>query len=211
MKELLKNRKVAVGLTVIIMILATVLGSGRSMNAEAYAIERYFIEGEDGYSIQRDLDTRVGLAQNLLVVAERNLDSNDLAMAELQSAIYQMNEAETVKEKAIANQQLTAATERMNLVLEECALSSTDDRYRAQIRTDLASCNQTISHDPYNVMATEYNNEVLGKFPANMLKKVNGVQELENFNSGSSTPRELDVSAGYNRSGRGNGPGKCIR
>ncbi len=195
MKELLKNRKVAVGITVVIMILATLLGSNRSMTAEAYSIERYFIEGEDGYSIQRDLDTRTGLAQNLLIVAEKNLDSNDLAMAELQDAIVQMSEAETVQEKAAANQQLTAATERMNLVLEECDLSSVDERYRKQIRTDLASCNQTISHDPYNAMVTEYNDTVLGSFPANVLKMVNGVDELETFDSGYSTARDLNVSS----------------
>lgn len=182
MKELLKNRKVAIGITVVIIILATILGSGRSMNAAAYEVERYFINGYGGYSIQRDLDTRVGLAKNLLVVAERNLDDNNLAVAELESAIAMLEEAQTVKEKAAANQQLTAAAERMNLVLEECVLSSTDDRYRKQIRTDLISCNQTISHDPYNEMAIEYNTEVLGRFPANVLKLVNGVHELETFN-----------------------------
>ena len=119
MKQLLKNRKVAVVLTVIIMILATLIGSNRSMAAEAYDIEQYFIYGYGGYSIQHDLDTRTGLAKNLLIVAERNLPSNDSAMEELQDAIVQMELAQTVKEKADANQKLTAATERMNLVLEE--------------------------------------------------------------------------------------------
>ncbi|MBE6113070.1 MAG: hypothetical protein E7195_08690 [Peptococcaceae bacterium] len=182
MKELLKNRKVAVGLTVVIMILSTILGSGRSMDAAAYKVERYFIEGSGGYSIQRDLDTRTGLAKNLLVVAERNLDDTNLAVAELESAITMMEDAETVKEKAAANQQLTAAAERMFLILEEQSLYKGDHKYCRQIRTDMASCNQTISHDPYNEMATKYNTEVLGRFPANVLKMVNGVQELETFN-----------------------------
>lgn len=182
MKELLKNRTVAVGITIVVVILSTLLGSHRSMAAMAYPIERYFIEGSEGYSIQRDLDTRVGLAKNLLIIAERNLGEYDLAVAELESAIQEMEQAKTVKEKAVANQQLTAATDRMNLVLEECVLSNTDERYRIQIRTDLASYNQTISHDRYNELATAYNDEVLGKFPANVLKLVNGVSELETFN-----------------------------
>lgn len=182
MKELLKNRKVAIGITALLVILSTLVGSHRSMEAEAYPIERYFIEGNDGYSIQRDLDTRLGLAKNLMIIAERNLGEYDLAVAELQSAIQAMEQAETVKEKAAANQQLTAATERLNLVLEDCILSRTDERYRIRIHTDLASCNQTISHDKYNELATAYNTEVLGKFPANVLKLVNGVSELETFN-----------------------------
>ena len=93
-----------------------------------------------------------------------------------------MEDAETVKEKAAANQQLTAAAERMFLILEEQSLYKGDHKYCRQIRTDMASCNQTISHDPYNEMATKYNTEVLGRFPANVLKMVNGVQELETFN-----------------------------
>ena len=182
MKELLKKRNVAVGVTVVIMILSTILGSGRSMDAAAYKVERYFIEGYGGYSIQRDLDTRTGLAKNLLVIAERNLYSGDETILELQDAIAHMETADTVKEKAAANQQLTAATEHMLLILEEQPLYKGDHKYCRQIRTDLASCNQTISHDPYNEMATEYNEKVLGSFPASVLKLVNGAEELETFN-----------------------------
>ena len=54
--------------------------------------------------------------------------------------------------------------------------------YDMWIRTDLASCNQTISHNDYNQMAMAYNNDVLGKFPANVLKRVALVPELELFN-----------------------------
>lgn len=182
MRELLKNRKVAIGITAVVIVLSTLLGAHRSLVAAAYPVERYFLEGEDGYSIQRDLDTRVGLASNLMVVAERYLLADDVTLVELQAAITTLNQADTIKEKAVANQQLTVAAERMNLLLEEYPLSSTDDRYRQQIRTDLASCNQTISHNDYNQMAMAYNNDVLGKFPANVLKRVALVPELELFN-----------------------------
>ena len=181
MKELLKNRHVAIGITVVVILLSTLLGAHRSLVAAAYPIERYFIEGEDGYSIQRDLDTRVGLAHYLMVVAERYLYAEDAAMIELQDAITALEEADSVKEKSAANQHLTAATERVYLMLDDYRLSSSDDRYRTQIRTDLASCNQTISHNAYNEMATAYNTEVLGKFPANVLKQVALVPELDTF------------------------------
>ena len=181
MKELLKNRNVAVGITAVIMILAVILGSGRSMDAAAYKVERYFIEGSGGYSIQRDLDARTGLAKNLLVIAERNLYSGDEAVIELQGAISQMEMAETVQEKAAANQQLTAAAERMLLILEEQPLYQGDYKYCRQIRAELAAYSQAISQDPYNELATEYNEEVLGSFPANVLKLINGAEELETF------------------------------
>jgi len=182
MKDLLKNRKVAVWLTVIIMVLATLFGSHRSLMAAAYPVEQHFIVGEDGYSIQRDLDTRAGLADNLVVVAERYLPMDDLAMVDLKEAITALEAAKSVKEKSAANQQLTAATDRMNLLLEGYPLSSTDERYRIQIHTDLVSYNQIISHDAYNEMVAAYNSQVLGKFPANLLRKIAMVPELETFN-----------------------------
>jgi hypothetical protein len=181
MKELLKNRKVAIGITVVVMVLSTLLGAHRSLLAAAYPVEQYFIEGEDGYSIQRDLDTRAGLASNLLVVAGRYLPADDGARLELEDAITALTAADSIREKSTANQQLTAATERVYLVLEEYSLSSSDERYRKQIRTDLASCNQTISHNAYNEMATQYNKNVLGKFPANVLSRVAMVSELDTF------------------------------
>ena len=46
MKELLKNRHVAIGITVVVILLSTLLGAHRSLVAAAYPIERYFIEGE---------------------------------------------------------------------------------------------------------------------------------------------------------------------
>lgn len=178
MKQLLKNRTAAIIITAVVILLSTLLGSHRSLIAAAY---RYFIEGEDGYSIQRDLDTREGLANNLLVVAERYLLLDDTMLLDLQDAITALQQANTISEKSAANQQLTAVTERMDLYLQEYPLSTADERYRINIRTDLASCNQTISHNEYNQMALKYNTEVLGKFPANVLKQITGVPDLETF------------------------------
>lgn len=62
MKALLKNRTVSICITVMIVILATLFGSHRSLTAAAYPVERYFIEGEDAYSIQQQLDVREELA-----------------------------------------------------------------------------------------------------------------------------------------------------
>lgn len=181
MKELLKNRNVAIGVTVVVIIMSTMLGSHRSLMAAAYPVEKYFVEGEDGYSIQRDLDARLGLANNLLIVAKRYLLEDDLTLVDLKDAITTLEDADSVKEKAVANQQLTAATERMDLLLEEYPLSNSDERYRIQIHTDLVSCNQKISHSEYNEMVIEYNTKVLGRFPANLLKRIAMVSELDTF------------------------------
>lgn len=164
-----------------IMVVGTCLGSHRSLEAEAYPAERYFIDGADGYSIQRELDNRTGLASNLLTVGSKYLSPGDEACEDLEDAIAEMDQAKTVSEKSKANQSLTAATERMDLLLDEKHLSRSDDRYRLQIRSDLVASNQDISHSDYNELVYHYNNDVLGKFPANILAKVTGVEELEPF------------------------------
>ncbi|MBQ5862968.1 MAG: LemA family protein [Peptococcaceae bacterium] len=175
MKQLLKNRNVAIVITVIVIVLSILGGSHRSLLAAAYSAERHFDD------IQRDLDTRIGLASNLQVVAERYLYIGEDALVELDTAITNLRDAQTANEKAIANQQLTAATERMDIVLQNENLSVTDERYRIQIRTDLASYNQIIGHSKYNEKVDQYNAEVLGKFPANILAQLTGVPKLESF------------------------------
>lgn len=175
MKQLLKNRTVAIMITVVIVLLSLLGGSHRSLLAAAYSAERYFDD------IQRDLDTRIGLASNLQVVAERYLSPEDDALITLEMAIAALSDAETTNEKAKANQNLTAATERMDLTLQSVSLSATDNRYRIQIHTDLASYNQIIGHSQYNDKVDAYNTEVLGKFPANVLAQLTGVPKLESF------------------------------
>ena len=175
MKQLLKNRNVAIVITVIVIVLSILGGSHRSLLAAAYSAGRYFDD------IQRDLDTRIGLASNLQVVAERYLYIGEDALVELDTAITNLRDAQTANEKAIANQQMTAATERMDIVLQNENLSVPDERYRIQIRTDLASYNQIIGHSKYNEKVDQYNAEVLGKFPANILAQLTGVPKLESF------------------------------
>ena len=175
MKQLLKNRNVAIVITVIVIVLSILGGSHRSLLAAAYSAERHFDD------IQRDLDTRIGLASNLQVVAERYLYIGEDALVELDTAITNLRDAQTANEKAIANQQLTVATERMDIVLQNENLSVPDERYRIQIRTDLASYNQIIGHSKYNEKVDQYNAEVLGKFPANILAQLTGVPKLESF------------------------------
>ena len=177
MKQLLKNRNVAIVITVIVIVLSILGGSHRSLLAAAYSAERHFDD------IQRDLDTRIGLASNLHVVADRYLSPDDPDLLVLESAIDELRNAQTANEKAKANQNLTAATEHMHLKLQGLylGLSVTDDRYCTQIRTDLASYNQIIGHSKYNEKVDQYNAEVLGRFPANILAQLTGVPKLESF------------------------------
>ncbi len=175
MKQLLGNRTVAIVITVVVIVLSILGGSHRSLLAQAHSAERHFDD------IQNDLEVRIGYALNLRTVAGRYLSPTDEVLADLDDAILVLSEAKTPNEKAKANQALTAATERMDITLQNEPLSATDDRYRIQIRTDLAAYNQIMGHSKYNEYVDRYNNEVLGQFPADVLAQLTGVPRLEAF------------------------------
>lgn len=179
-----RDRKVAVIITVIIMVLSTGYGAHRSLLQKAETVETIFYYGEngDGVCIQSDLDTRLGLASNLLIVAGRYLSEDDEAMERLTAARTALATAKTIEEKYRANEELTLAADYMDQVLQACVLTPSDNRYRAGIRTDMDAVNQIIGHDGYNDAANAYNRDVLGVFPANVLKEIVMVDELETFN-----------------------------
>lgn len=183
-KSWLKERNVAIVITVIVMILSTGFGAHRSLEGKARYAERVFYNGifKTDSCIQDELDTRAGLASNLLIVASRYLDEDDEAVERLAEAREALVEADSIGEKYIANEELTQAADNLSEVLSAFNLTENDRRYQRGIIVDMESSNQIIGHDDYNTLANEYNRNVLGKFPANILKEIVGVDELETFN-----------------------------
>lgn len=76
---MLKNRKVAMLICVIVVALSILSGARRSISEVIAETESAFVYGVDGdgKSILHDLGTRVQLANNLATVAERYLDEDD--------------------------------------------------------------------------------------------------------------------------------------
>lgn len=76
---MLKNRKVAMLICVIVVALSILSGARRSISEVIAETESAFVYGVDGdgKSIYHDLGTRVQLANNLATVAERYLDEDD--------------------------------------------------------------------------------------------------------------------------------------
>ena len=183
-KRWLRDRKVAIVITIIIMILSTGFGAHRSLENRGEYAEWVFYHGSygDGGGIQSELDTRAGLASNLLIVAGRYLDDEDEAVQRLKNAREALVQAENIGEKYIANEELSQAADNLAQVLNACSLTENDRRYQRGIIVEMESANEIIGHDEYNTLANAYNRNVLGSFPANILKEIVGVEELETFN-----------------------------
>ena len=184
-KGWLRDRKVAIVITIIIMIGSTGFGVHRSLEDKGDYARWVFYNGSffgDSGGIQYELDTRAGLASNLLVVAGRYLDSEDEAVQRLKEARETLVTADGIGEKYLANEELSQAADNLAQVLDACNLTDNDRRYQRRIIVDMESSNEIIGHDEYNQLASAYNREVLGVFPANILKEIVGVDELETFN-----------------------------
>lgn len=183
MKGLWRKRQFAVAVAIVIVLWSVPYGAHRSLSEAAEPAEILFYQGadRDGVGVQSDLSIRSGQAANLLVVADRYMEPTLDVVKNLQEARNALENASTISEKAAANASLTIAAEAMYLALGDHILSASDQRYVAQIRTEMESSSLRISHDPYNTVAETYNQEVLGRFPANLLKHIAFVEELATF------------------------------
>lgn len=177
----LNKRPVAFAFLAVVILFSSIVGSYRSVLSLRQQTEQVFLQGErgDGLSIAHDLEARVRFSGNLATVARRYLDSGDTRLTELQSAADALAAAQTPSEKYQANRELDTAFQAVYEALEGQTLSKTDSDYRIRLRADFHSRNVTISHDAYNGLAQEFNQKVLGSFPAGALASATGIAPLE--------------------------------
>ena len=177
-----KDCKVAIDVMALAILLAIPLGFLRTMYRFYNDLEQEFYQGayQDGLSIQSDLEERMLLAQNLVTVARRYLDAEDPSIDQTLQARLDLENAQTPSEKYQANNRLTDATAILYETLGNAPLSEKDQDYRRSLYADLLSRNDTISHDPYNRLALEYNQKLDG-FPAALLAQLLGVPKAEFF------------------------------
>lgn len=169
---MLKNRKVAMLICVIVVALSILGGARRSISEAIAETESAFVYGVDGdgKSIYHDLRTRVQLANNLATVAERYLGAEDDLVVTVRTDAKRL-EKETSPSRCYAlNQALDRSVSDLNAALLNEPLSEADEGYRSGIMTDMTSYAYIISHDGYNELVRELNEETLAKFPASILK-----------------------------------------
>jgi hypothetical protein len=172
----MKTRKESKGAALVMAVmiaLAVWIGGYRSFSRMYAQVEMVFVAGSegDGLGIANDLNERTKLAYNLVTVARKYLDVNDAAIIEVLSARDALMQAKSIADKYTANVRLSDAATTLYHALGNMQMDEIDARYRVSIFNDLASRNDTISHDPYNQRALAYN-RALTAFPANLLRVI---------------------------------------
>lgn len=179
------KRNISVLLSALMIFIAIIAGGCRALGSAKNHAERVFVYGVngDGASIASDLAYRSEYAARLSAEAAKYMPEEDALCPAVASAASDLSLAETKSEKYRMNVLLTEKLNALRQWLSSNELppaGSADAAYINELFTGLESRAQTISHDPYNLYAREYN-ELISTFPYNLYKKIMRVNELELF------------------------------
>lgn len=178
--EFFKNRTVARFITIIVIILATLIGAGSSLRRLRKEAEDIFYLGEDrdGTGIQHDLEMIMSYSYNLTTVASRYMDAEHSLISAVRKNRDTLAQAETPGQKYEAAQNLLQAVTELYTYMGSLPLSESDQKFRNSLYADINSHNIIISRSTYNQHAREFNN-TLKRFPANILGTLTFVRPLE--------------------------------
>lgn len=176
----MEHKGMARTIMVLLMVIATLFGSHRSMTKLVHSATTVFYEGVDGdgLGIDHDLNERINLAFNLTTIARSYIGDDEIDS--VLQARQELVDAKTVEEKYKANVRLTETTTKLYQMLENHELSESHASYRKRIHADLQSRNATISHDGYNEAAREVN-ATLNGIPAKWLRMIVRIPDVPLF------------------------------
>lgn len=180
--QLLKQRKVAWTITIIVVLAASMLGASLSLGGMRADAEAAFVDGvsKDDPGIQFDLDWLLELSGNLLVVASRYVAADDAELTAVADARSTLETAASPKTKYEAADRLVSRSSALIYTLSQMNLEDRDARYNQSIKADIESRWLILGRNPYNEIASEFN-DVLKQFPASVLSKLVSVKPLELF------------------------------
>ncbi|MCL1849437.1 MAG: LemA family protein [Clostridiales bacterium] len=180
--DILKKNSIAAFAMVMMILAGTLIGSHNSLVSLRDKAAGVFVIGArgDGIGIQGDLRERDNAAYNMVVIARKYLPEDNALIQNVLNARKALDSASSVRQKAAADRELAIAVKDLYDVLSGMALSDQDARYPQRLYTDFYSRGETISHDPYNQTAAEFN-RILAGFPAGVLGGLTGIQPLELF------------------------------
>ena len=179
-----KSKKTAIAVCILLVLIAVVFGSHRSLNAlRAEAVALYTNGDENGLSILANLNSIQAYAAALLKAAAPYYDGTDTAFAAVKAAHTRLTDA--------LGKDVTAQRQALTELLNACTALQLDytgsstipaDAAKAMTRSinDIVSMKDQIRHSGYNSAASKFN-AVLDTFPAGPLGKLTGIRALPVF------------------------------
>lgn len=176
-----KEYKRAVAVLGAVVIVGTIFGSHRSIAAERGKVEKLAYTQVNGGSIQSDLDKAADIAANLATLGEKYHLSRE-TLEPLGLAVIELRQNGDLNEKKAAFDTLAAESYAAVEQLRQAGLTEKDEGYVEGLWTELVAAAHRMSYDDYNAHAVAFNENILGKFPANALGGLmTGVEKLPVF------------------------------
>ena len=187
MLDLLKNRRVAVIIAIIVILLSTVFGVNRSLGEKAAEVRDLF---ENGVYDQNQRYSRRSIASQLRVRSDASLGLLSI------SSSHSLLEDEVKTLRSARDQLLTAsgpgakydADEAMGRAFSDLydKLSTVSDDVDSATRADyylsqMQGAARVIESSGYNEAVRAFDRSVMSVFPINFLKRISFVQDPELF------------------------------
>jgi len=163
--RLFNNRKIAIPITIIVIVLATLFGVGKSLNRLARNVEDMFY---DGIYIDIDEYTQPGINSHLENITQAALDCSSVFAShtdlskeseELMLARREMLEARSISEKYAAYVIITKAFSEFIYKTNTLELSNRDQLSVAQYAGTFTGAMGAIESSSYNARVKSYMND----------------------------------------------------
>lgn len=175
-----KKRSIAIIFVIIVAIIFSLIGVRLSVNRQSQKVENIFYTGADGETgIQTYLDNAFKEAKVIYTTATEYLDSEDTKAFRI--AYNELYEADTISEKFNCNETLKAELDALLLLMNDENLLNYDKVYLETHVGKMENIQQMIEKSSYNEKVQEFNENVLGSFPINLLKGILGLDAPEYF------------------------------
>lgn len=175
MEKIKSRRTTAWIVTIIIVFFSSGFGVAKTAAMMRRDAESYF---SGNNSITEDLDTKTGYAHNIITIAKKYLEEDDVKA--LRQSINQMDTAKTPSLKYKANLQLNDDVSQLKIRLESLgdAVKDMDKLYLDKMIFNIQSIDDIINKSGYNSSARDYNTAV-NSIPASLFKNIFGIRNLE--------------------------------
>ena len=179
-----ENRPLACIVLAAVVVLSIIFSGGGALRAErARAMDAFhFGVNGDGLCIYTDLQARADCAYDLVDLCGRYgaIPQESIDKVEKAANVLESTGENDVYELGRANGELDRAVESLYTEIENASLSETDATFALTRYKEFTSRALTISRDGYNAQAEAFN-QLLGRFPANLVGMVSGVGQLALF------------------------------
>ncbi len=187
--SLLKKRSFAIVIFVLVVVLFGAFGARRSLNkacrkAEAAFFDKSLLQAADYHTCPGEqLDYCADYANRLLSVIGNSgeWEGTYKALRTARAGLVDALDARDISAIGKANKTLVEAVEAVEtMVREGAALPDSHDDYET-ILSEFHSAQALLDNGAYSSHILAFRDEVLGRFPANILQRLTGVKAPETF------------------------------